>query len=382
MYIQRNIETAIATSFSHIPVTAIIGARQVGKSTLAKHLLRQAGNFVYIDLETEKDRQLLREPYLFFELNRDKIICLDEIQMMQSIFPEIRSFSDAYPETKFLLLGSSSPELLKHTAESLAGRIFYYELTPFLWNEIVSSTNNLQIYWLKGGFPRSFLSENEKVSFLWLENYIKTFLEKDVRYFLNVSPEIIRRLWIMLAHINGQELNYSKLSNSLGVSSPTVKNYIDILEYTFMIRRLQPFYLNIKKRLVKSPKIYFRDCGILHALLKIHSYDELFTHPVYGTSWEALVIENLIHHYNDYEPFFYKTAQGAEIDLLLVKGNKKIAFEIKASSTPKISKGFFTAVNDLQADEAYVIAQNETPFPLKNNITVYPFQTFMKKLTV
>lgn len=378
MYIPRTIEHQITETFSAVPVTAIIGARQTGKSTLAKNILQKSGDFLYLDLETEKDRQLLTEPHLFFELNKNKIICLDEVQLLQKVFAEIRGFSDKNPNTKFLLLGSSSPELLKQTSETLAGRIFYYEFTPFLWNEI-KNYGSLNNYWLTGGFPRSFLSQNEKIAFVWLENYIKTFLEKDVRYFLDVSPDTIKRLWKMIAHINGQELNYSKLANSLGTTSPTVKNYIDVLEYTFMLRRLMPFHSNIKKRLVKSPKIYFRDTGILHALLGINTFEDLFAHPVYGSSWESLVIENIIAAYSGYEPYFYKTAYGAEIDLLMVKGTKKIAFEIKASSTPKISKGFYSALEDLQIDEAYVIAQNEIPYPLKNNVMVYPFKEFMNK---
>lgn len=376
MIFSRTIEKDILHHIDKIAVTAIIGARQVGKSTLSKKILANYPNSIYLDLELEKNQRILTAPYLFFEQNKDKLICLDEIQFLPDVFKEMRGFIDEHPKTKFLVLGSSSPELLRQSSETLAGRIFYYELTPFLFTEIKEKVD-LQQYWLKGGFPKSILNDAE-FSSKWLSNYIKTYLERDIQQFgYNLPPENLKRLWIMIAHLNGQLLNYAQLSHSLGVSAPTVKNYIDILEHTFMVRRLHPYFINIKKRIVKSPKIYIRDTGILHQLLAIDSMNNLFTHPIYGFSWESMVIENIIQKFNTYQAFFYRTSNGNEVDLLLVKGNKKIAIEIKVSSAPQVSNGFWNALEDLKVDKAYVIAQAPMPYPLKNNVMVYPLEDFL-----
>ncbi len=379
MLFARKISSKIKEYFLDIPVTAIIGARQVGKSTLAKKLLKVYKEVIYLDLETKIDKQLLEEPAEFFQRNKSKIICIDEVQLLPEIFSEIRSFVDNNEGAKFLILGSSSPELLRQSAETLAGRIFYYELSTFLWQE-VSEKINLETYWVRGGFPRSVLARSEQLAFLWLENYIKTFLERDLRMFgLNILPQIIRRLWIMLAHINGQTLNYSQLANSMGISQPTIKHYVSILHHTFMLRILPPYFINIKKRLVKSPKVYIRDTGILHTLLNISSFDQLYAHPTYGSSWEVVVIENIISKYDSWEYFYYRTSNGAEIDLILTKGKRIIAIEIKSSTLPKVSKGFWTALKDIKPTEAYVIAPVKIVFPLKNDVLVYPLKEFLEK---
>jgi predicted AAA+ superfamily ATPase len=378
MILKRNLLEEILKHFKSIPVTAIIGARQVGKSTLAKEILSRFKNHVYLDLELAKNRALLEEPYLFFEENKDKIICIDEIQLMPYLFSEIKGFVDENPKTKFLILGSSSPDLIKNASETMAGRVFYYELSPLLWNEIKNIKFTYKSHWLKGGLPKSLLSNNS-YSKEWRKNYITTFLERDLKQFgFNIPSSTIRRVWLMLAHLNGQVLNYSQLANSLGgISSPTVKSYIDILEYTFMIRRLPPYFSNLSKRIVKSPKIYFRDTGILHSLLEIYDFNTLYTHPIYGFSWESYVIENIIQKFKDYEPFYYRTSNGSEIDLLLVKGKEKIAIEIKASAQPQISIGFKNAIKDLKVSEAFVIAQNSIKYKIDKNIVVYPFIEFI-----
>jgi len=379
MLYTRKILSQIKEYFYDVPVTAIIGARQVGKSTLAKQLLKESKEVVYLDLETKIDQQLLEEPNEFFQRNKSKIICIDEVQLLPEIFSEIRSFVDNNADAKLLILGSSSPELLRQSSETLAGRIFYYELTAFLWEEVPEKID-LNTYWIRGGFPKSILARSEQLASLWLENYIKTFLERDLRMFgLNIPPEIIRRLWVMLAHTNGQTLNYSQLANSMGISQPTVRHYVSILHHTFMLRILPPYFINVKKRLVKSPKVYIRDTGILHSLLSISSFDQLYTHPTYGSSWEAVVIENVISKYASWEYFHYRTSNGAEIDLILTKGNRVVAIEIKSSTLPKVSKGFWTALEDIKPTEVYVIAPVKTAFPLKKEVMVYPLQEFLEK---
>jgi predicted AAA+ superfamily ATPase len=378
MILKREITSEILKHFKKIPVTAIIGARQVGKSTLAKDILSHFKSYIYLDLELAKNRTILQEPYLFFKENKDKIICIDEIQIMPHLFSEIKGFVDEYPKTKFLILGSSSPDLLRKTSETMAGRIFYYELTPFLWNEI-KNKYSLKNHWLKGGLPKSLLSSNA-YSKEWRKNYIKTFLERDIRQLgFNIPSENLRRIWLMLAHINGQILNYSQLANSIGMTSPSVKNYIDILEYTFMIRRLPTYFANISKRIIKSPKIYFRDTGILHALLDIYDFNTLYSHPIYGFSWESYVIENVIQKFKDYQPFYYRTSNGSEIDLLLVKDRKKIAIEIKASAQPQVSDGFKNAIDDLKVNKAFIIAQTSVKYAVNKNIIIYPFENFMSE---
>jgi len=362
-----------------VPVVGIIGARQVGKTTLAKSLLTNFNDVVFLDLEKKSDRQIIENTEEFLNLNKGKVVCIDEIQMMPDVLSEMRNFVDNNDDTKFILLGSSSPDIMRKSAESLAGRIFYFELQSFLWQEIKGKTT-MQNYRLLGGMPKSILAKNKQLAFVWLKNYIRTFLERDLRNFgFNIPPDTLHRLWQMLAHLNGQILNSSQLANSMGMSHTTIKNYIDILANTFMLRLLQPYHTNIKKRLVKSPKIYFRDTGVLHALLNIQSYNELFVHPVYGSSWEVTVTENLIAKYRGWDYYFYRTATGNEIDLVFTKANKIVAIEIKSSNTPKLTKGFWYALDDIKADEAYVIAPVRMPYPLKNGVMVYPLEDFLEK---
>ena len=311
--------------------------------------------------------------------NKGKIICIDEIQMLPEVFAEMRSFIDNNKDTKFIILGSSSPELLQNSSESLAGRIYYFELSAFLWQEIKHKTK-MQTYRLRGGMPLSILAKTDDDAFVWLQNYIKTFLERDLRNFgFNIPPDTLRRLWQMLAHLNGQLLNTSQLANSMGVSHTTIKHYVDILANTFMLRKIQPYYLNVKKRLVKSPKIYFRDTGVLHSLLNISNYNDLFAHPIYGSSWEVTVIENIIAKYKNWNYYFYRTASGNEIDLVLTKSNSIIAIKIKTSNAPKLTKGFWYAIDDIKATEVYVIAPVRMPYPLKNNVMVYPLKDFLER---
>lgn len=379
MLIPRILQQEIEQHREDIPVVAIIGARQVGKSTLAKSLVAEHEKVVMLDMELSSDRSILQETAAFLELNKEKLICIDEIQMMPEVFNELRPFIDNNPDTRFIILGSSSPELMRQSSESLAGRIFYFELGPFLWQEI-SDTIPMQDYRLLGGMPRSVLAKNARSSFIWIRNYITTFLERDLRNFgVEIAPANIRRLWTMLAHINGQVLNYSSLARSMGLSHTSIRHYVDILSYTFMIRVLEPYHSNIRKRLIKAPKIYFRDTGILHALLRIESYDDLFSHPVFGSSWEVTVIENVLAKYKDWSCNFYRSSNGNELDLVLTKANRIIGIEIKASPSPKVSRGFWIALEDIAATESYVIAPVKMPYPLKNNAMMYPLDAFLEK---
>ena len=379
MSIKRIEEDVIKKFLPEIPIVAIIGARQVGKTTLAKSLLKNFSNVVFLDLEKSSDRQIIKNTEKFLNLNKGKTICIDEIQMMPSVFAEMRNFVDNNKDTKFIVLGSSSPDLLRQSSESLAGRIFYFELSAFLWQEVKAKTT-MQNYRLRGAMPLSILANNNETAFVWLLNYIKTFLERDLRNFgFNIPPDTLRRLWRMLAHVNGQMLNSSQLANSMGLSHTTIKTYIDVLANTFMLRIIEPYYVNVKKRLIKSPKIYFRDTGVLHTLLNIETYNDLFAHPVYGSSWEVTVIENVIAKYKKWNYFYYRTASGNEIDLVLTKANRVIAIEIKSSETPKLTKGFWYALDDIKATEAYVIAPVRMPYPIKNNVMVYSLEDFLER---
>jgi len=378
----RNLQKEIIYHFDDYPVIAIVGARQVGKSTLAKSIISNYDNAIYLDAERPSHRQLLDDAEQFFELNHDKLICIDEVQNIPDIFSVIRSIVDDNKSIKFLILGSASPEVLQQS-ESLAGRIAYFEL-PALQISELKNDYSFKKYLFRGALPKSYLSkkdetsispnsdsQGDKASFFWIQNFIVSFLERDLRQFgFDIPFEVLHRLWIMLAHNNGQQIKYSTLSLSLGVSHTTVRNYVEILSQTFMLRIIQPYYINIKKRIVKSPKIYIRDVGILNALLNIRSFNDLYSHPVFGTAWEIVVIENIINRFNDWNYFYYRTTNGNEIDLILTKADKVVAIEIKVSVTPKVTRGFWTALEDVKANKAYIVAPVQLSYPMKNNVSV------------
>ncbi|HHJ53523.1 MAG TPA: ATP-binding protein, partial [Caldithrix abyssi] len=322
-YITRSKEKLVLNDLSFFPVVAVIGPRQSGKSTMIKAIAKQLHHFVYLDLERPADLNKLEEPDLFFEANHDKTICLDEIQRKPDLFPVMRSFVDRYPAPgRFIVLGSSSPDLLKQSSESLAGRISYIELTPFLLSEVALLPSfNLHDFWLRGGFPRSYLAPSLALSYRWRENFITTFIERDIPQlgFASLSP-VLHRFMMLCANSNAQVANFSKLGEALSVSHHTAKRYLDVLQKTYLIRILQPFHSNIKKRLIKSPKIYFRDSGILTALLGIKDFNDLLGHPIFGSSWETFALENILSELSDWQGNFYRASGGAEIDLILSKG--------------------------------------------------------------
>jgi predicted AAA+ superfamily ATPase len=282
---------------------------------------------------------------------------------------------------QFLILGSASPDLIRQSSESLAGRISYLDLSPFLLSEInASSTDKTRDLWLRGGFPRSFLAPDLDLAFKWRGDFILTFLERDLGAMgFSLPPARLGRFWKMCAHLHGSLFNASKLADSLGVSSHTTRSYLDLLEQTFMTRVLLSDTPNLKKRLVKSPKVYIRDSGILHALLAIRTQDDLLSHPVLGVSFEGFAIENILACTPGWEASFYRTSAGAEIDLLLRQGRKTLAFEFKSSSTPKVARGFWSALDDICPDEAYVVAPVDESYPLKGGITASPLGEILAK---
>ena len=379
--IRRYLKTQLIESLKEFPAVAILGPRQCGKSTLAKMIINELTDVIYIDVEKPSDRIKLSDPEIFFELNRNKLICIDEIQRLPDIFQILRSEIDIKRRNgRFLILGSASKELLKQSSESLAGRIIYHQLTPFQFREIEQSSS-LQKYWSRGGFPSSLLATSEKSSFIWRNSFIQTFVERDIPQLgFSFPAETIRRLWQMLAHHHGQLLNLSALGNSLGLSHTTVRNYIDLLSETFMVRVLKPYHTNIGKRLVKSPKVYIRDHGILHNLLQLANFEQILGHPVFGASWEGLVIENLITIADYWTPSFYRTSAGAEIDLILTFGNKTVAIECKATKTPHLTRGFWNAIEDIKPNETWIIAPVDEGYPLKKDIWVLPLTKALNKL--
>lgn len=375
-YINRIITTSIEQKLENMPGVVILGPRQCGKSTLAKAIISEIGGAVYLDLERPSDVSKLRDPEAFFSLNNDKLICLDEIQRVPELFAVLRSVMDESRKNgQFIILGSASPDLIKQSSETLAGRISYFELTPFLLKEVSEDHDlkTLRKLWLRGGFPRSYLAPDEKESFEWRLDFIRTFLERDIPQLGFRTPaKTIERFWRICAHLHGQLLNSSKLGESMGVSHHTVRSYIDMLEQSFVLRVLRPYESNLKKRLIKSPKIYIRDSGILHALLSIENHNDLLGHPVYGPSWEGLVIENILSFLPNWKPSFYRTSSGSEIDLVLEKGNKRVAIECKGSTSPNLNQGFWNAVSDLKFQEVWVIAPVKEAYPIEKGVMVAP----------
>ncbi len=382
-YINREKEDQIKAYLANFPVVAILGPRQSGKTTLAQKIVDETNASVYLDLEKPSDLRKLQDPELFFQANRDSLICLDEIQRSSNLFAVLRSVTDERNRNaQFLILGSASRDLLRQSSETLAGRIAYIELAPFTHLETADSSPTNQVtlekIWMRGGFPRSFLAKTEKASNVWRENFIRTFLERDIPQLgFQIPAESISRLWRMLAHQQGQLLNGSKLGESLGVSHTTIRSYLDLLSQTFMVRILQPLLPNLKKRLVKSPKVFIRDSGILHALLEIDNYQDLLGNPVFGASWEGFAMENVISSFQDWNPFFYRTSAGAELDLILVRGNRKIAVEFKASTAPSVTKGFWNSLDDLHIASAWVIALVNDTYPIKENVSVTSLNRFL-----
>jgi len=375
--IDRQLRSPIERRLLQVPAVVLLGPRQVGKTTLAGAIAAQHPHAMVLDLERESDRAALQRPELFFASHRDRLLVLDEVQLTPGLFSALRPEIDADRRVgRFLLLGSASGDLLRQSGESLAGRVSYVELTPLLAAELpVADLAGLQSFWLRGGFPLSYLAQDDDASYVWRQDFIRTFLQRDLPGMgVRVPAETLRRFWQMLAHLQGQLFNASQLGMSLGgASHTTAARYLDVLVDTMMVRRLQPLLSNVGKRLVKSPKVYLRDTGVLHALLGLATVQHLQGHPIAGASWEGFVVEQVAAALpSDAQLGFYRTAAGAELDLVIERGTRKVGVEIKFSSSPKPTKGFWQSLQDLQIDRAYVIAPVLRRYPLAEGVEVVP----------
>lgn len=373
--IRRLLEEKLITSLSRFPAVAVLGPRQVGKTTLAQVLASHYTNSVYLDLERPSDLAKLSDPELYLAPLADRLVVLDEVQRLPNLFMILRSLIDQERRPgRFLLLGLASSDLLRQAAESLAGRIVFHELGPFDIREVQPAGRQLASLWLRGGYPLSWLAESAEASFAWREAFIQTHLERDLPGFgIRVPGVTLRRFWQMLAHSHGQLWNASRLAANFGVSPPTVNHYLDILQATYMVRRLPPWLANLGKRLTKSPKVYLQDSGLLHALLGIVELDDLYGHPIAGASWEGWVLEQIFRQLApDWRLSFYRTAAGAELDVVAEKGKRRLGFEIKLSAAPTPSKGFWQALKDVAPDMTYIIAPVEESYPLAPRVQVFP----------
>ena len=383
MIIERQITKQVLKNLTYFPVVGIVGPRQVGKTTLAK-ILQQNLNTpsLHLDLELQEDLYKLDNPQAYLQMNAEKCIIIDEIQRLPSIFPLLRALIDQDRRpARFIILGSASPEMVRHSSESLAGRIAYSELTPFSLLEAQSGGFNQSQHWFLGGFPNALMAPDNDFAKTWLQNFIYTFMEKDIRllgYDINIPT--MDRLLKMLSHLHSSMLNVSDLSRSIGISVPTINKYLDLLEGGFLVRRLQPYFANIGKRLIKTPKIYLRDTGILHSLANISSFDALFGNPLIGASWEGYVIEQIYRclEYRTWNFYYYRTQVGAEVDLVLISPSGKMTcIEIKSSNNPALSKGFYQSVADLKPHFQYIITPSSEKLINTEGVTICSLLHFL-----
>jgi hypothetical protein len=375
--IPRSIANSIEQALKRQAAVAIIGPRQVGKTTLARAVADSRPGALYLDLEAREDREKLIEPVLFLRQYENRLVVLDEIHRVPELFSSLRGIIDQGRHTghatgRFLILGSASIDLLRQSGESLAGRITYIDMGPFFTLELPANEPTLLQLWLRGGFPGSYLAEDDSTSLRWRTDFIRTYLERDVPQFgPRIPAGVLERLWTMLAHGQGTLLNASRLAAALQISASTAQRYIDLLADLLLVRRLPPFHRNVGKRLVKSPKVYVRDSGLVHALLGIKTYNDLAGHPVAGASWEGFVIENLIQAAPERTvASFYRTTAGAEIDLLLeIPGQGLWAIEIKRSLSGRPEKGFYIACQDLKPDRRFLVNAGNGQYPIDAEIT-------------
>jgi uncharacterized protein len=354
---------------TRFPVVALIGARQVGKTTLARQIAADQQPVTRFDLEDPRDLARLADPMLALE-PLEGLVILDEVQRREELFPILRVLADR-PErrTRFLVLGSASPELLRQSSESLAGRIFHYELEGFDLSEVGLSRE--QPLWLRGGFPRSFLAGSDSASLEWRASFIRTFLERDIPQFgISIPAETLHRFWSMVAHYHGQLWNGAELARAFGVSATTVRRYLDLMTSALVLRQLPPWFENLAKRQIRSPKVYVADSGLLHALLGIATFDDLQHHPKIGASWEGFIVSELVSRYElkRGEIYFWATHAGAELDLLVLRGGRRIGFEIKRTTTPALTRSMRIAMEDLKLDRLYLVHAGSGSFPLATSV--------------
>jgi len=383
----RQLQPVLTRELAHAPAVALLGPRQAGKTTLALELAKACPS-LYLDLESEQDRNKLAEAELYLSRHQDKLVILDEVHRAPGLFPVLRGLIDKARRAGrksglYLLLGSASLDLLAQSGETLAGRIAYLELGPL--NVLETGPAGLPALWLRGGFPDSLTAADDATSLRWRHNFIRTYLERDIPQFgPRIAAQTLRRFWTMLAHNQGGLLNVAQLARNLGIDAKTAHSYIDLLCDLLLVRRLPPWHANIGKRLVKSPKVYVRDSGLVHALLDIGTTDALLAHPVIGASWEGFVIENLLASApNGVLAHFYRTSGGAEIDLLLSwPDGKQWAIEIKRSLTPKVERGFHAACDDLQPAAKWVVYPGEESYPLAHDVQATPLHAMCEMLAL
>jgi uncharacterized protein len=383
MIIERRITKQVLENLTYFPVVGIVGPRQVGKTTLAKILQEGLKTpSLHLDLELNEDLYKLENPQVYLQMHTDKCVIIDEIQRLPSIFPLLRALIDQDRRpARFIILGSSSPEMVRHSSETLAGRIAYSELTPFSLIEAQSGGFDQSNHWFLGGFPDALMAPDTKFARIWLQNFIYTFMEKDIRllgYDINIPT--MDRLLQMLAYLHGTMLNVSDISRSMGISMPTINKYLDLLEGGFLVRRLQPYFANFGKRLVKTPKIYLRDTGILHSLANIPSFDALYGHPLIGASWEGYVIEQIYRclEFRAWKFYFYRTQTGTEIDLILISPSGKMTcIEIKNSNNPVLPKGFYQCIDDLKPHFQYIITPTSEKLINTEGVTICSLVHFL-----
>ena len=385
--IKRLLSARLADALDHSPAVVLLGPRQVGKTTLAL-AVGEAHGSLYLDLESEQDRAKLAHPELYLADHQDKLVILDEVHRAPGLFPVLRGLIDkgrraGRSSGQYLLLGSASLDLLKQSGETLAGRVAYLELAPL--NVLETQSVSIDTLWVRGGFPESLLASSATRSLRWRQDFIRTYLERDIPQFgPRIAAETLRRFWGMLAHHQGGMLNTAQFARNLGVDVKTAGSYLDLLADLLLVRRLMPWHANLGKRLVKSPKVYVRDSGVVHALLSIPDKETLLSHPVVGQSWECFVIENLlVCAPEQVQGYFYRTSGGAEIDLLLSWPDGRLwAIEIKRSLSPKVERGFHAACSDLNPVRKFVVYPGSERYRIADDIEAIPLQMLAAELHV
>jgi predicted AAA+ superfamily ATPase len=374
--IKRNLEPFLLKSIEQNPAVVLTGPRQAGKTTLAKMVVKSfPKESIYLDLEDPSDKLKLTDPKLFLEKFRDKLVIIDEAQILPELFPLLRSMIDADRKpARFLLLGSALPSLERQSNQSLAGRVAYLNLSPLVLSEL--SSQDMNKLWLRGGFPLSVLAADEAFSIQWRKNFIRSYLGYDLRmmgYDLRIEPPVLEELLELLAHYQGQILNVNSIAAAMKLSRPFIVKYLDILKQTFMVRMLRPYSSNLKTQIVKSPKFYIRDTGILHQLLRIHHFDALFASKALGASWESFCLEQIIVQMDDsFSPYYLRTSAKQEVDLVLKESPEKepILVEFKCSGAPKLEKGFYEIKDMLRPQMCYIVYPGQVSYPVAEDIEI------------
>jgi len=378
--VHRELGARVAADLTLFPAVVLLGPRQIGKSTLARELGALSPGSISFDLESPRDRARLTDPELLLEELADRLVILDEVQAFPDLFPVLRSLIDRNRRPgRFLLLGSASPLLIRQASESLAGRVSYLELGPFLPSEVGDDRKSLLDRVSRGGFPDSFLATDDSASLRWRLAFVRAYVERDLPQLgLEAPASLLRRLWTMLAHLQGQTLNTSQLASSLGIAPATVRRYVDFMESALLIRLLPAWSGNVKKRLVTAPRVYLRDSGVAAALLDLGNLEKAMGHPSRGSQWESVVLECLAAWHPDARLSYYRTSNGAEVDFVIEQGEKRWVVEAKASSAPQVSRGFWSSLEDLGVRQAFVCAMVEEAYPLREGVRVVPVTALVR----